>query len=55
MYRTLAIAFAFTCIVMAIVETITTPTPGLGYGRVANVISLVLWVVTLPIIHLHFT
>jgi hypothetical protein len=54
MSRTLAIAFASTCIAMAIVETITTPTPGLGYGRVANVVSLVIWTVTLPIIHLHY-
>lgn len=27
----------------AIVETIVTPTPGLGHGRVADIIALVLW------------
>jgi hypothetical protein len=53
MHRILAVAFAMTLVMMAVVETVTTPTPALGYGRVANIISLVVWSVTLPIVHAH--
>ena len=53
MHRILAFALAFTLVMVAVVETITTPTPALGYGRVANVIALVIWAVTLPIVHIH--
>jgi len=31
----------------AITETVVTPTPGLGYGKVADVIALALWVYSL--------
>lgn len=53
MHRFLAFAFTFTLIMAAVVETVVTPTPGLGYGRVANITALVIWAVTLPIVHIH--
>lgn len=53
MHRMLAFALAFTMVMVAVVETIATPTPALGYGRVANIVSLAIWAVTLPIVHIH--
>lgn len=40
-------------VAMAVTETIVTPTPGLGHGKFADVIALVLWFVTLPAIQAH--
>lgn len=40
-------------VAMAVTETIVTPTPGLGHGKFADVIALVLWFVTLPAIQIH--
>lgn len=40
-------------ITMAVTETIVTPTPGLGHGKLADGIALVLWFVTLPAIQMH--
>jgi hypothetical protein len=34
----------------AIVDTIVTPTPGLGYGRIADVAALAMW--TLSALHI---
>jgi hypothetical protein len=53
MHRFLNVAFAITLVLVAVVETVTTPTPALGYGRVANVVSLAVWGITLPVVHLH--
>jgi hypothetical protein len=53
MHRFLAVAFALTLVTLAVVETITTPTPALGYNRVANILSMAVWTITLPIVHAH--
>jgi len=42
----LSLAAALTACAEAVLETITTPTPGFGHGHVADVVAAVTWITT---------
>jgi hypothetical protein len=39
----ITVAVFFSNIAAAITETIVTPTPGLGHGKVADIVAIALW------------
>jgi hypothetical protein len=39
----ITIAVFFSNIAAAITETIVTPTPGLGHGKIADIVAMALW------------